>query len=130
MLHGFDTHFHDLMHHPNCASTDVQSLRVGLLAAGMASSEPIARQAQRLLCRTLTGWGMTEVGVGTLLSFLDSSEDDRCLGSESSLPGNAFKVIDPTTGQSLPSGTMGELCARGYGVMQGYYKKPRKPRSH
>jgi fatty-acyl-CoA synthase len=124
MLHGFDTHFHDLMNHPHCATTDLRSLRTGLLAAGMASSEPVARKAQRLLCPTLTGWGMTEVGVGALLSFLDSPEDDRCLGSGWPLPGYEFKVIDPTTGQSLPPGTMGELCTRGYGVMQGYYQKP------
>jgi fatty-acyl-CoA synthase len=124
MLHGFDTHFHDLIHHPQCATTDLRSLRTGLLAAGMASSEPVARQAQRRLCPTLTGWGMTEVGVAALLSFLDSSDDDRCLGSGWPLPGYEYKVIDPTTGQSLPPGTMGELCTRGYGVMQGYYKKP------
>jgi fatty-acyl-CoA synthase len=124
VLHGFDTHFHDLMNHPTCATTGLRSLRTGLLAAGMASSELVARRAQRLLCPTLTGWGMTEVGVGALLSFLDSPEDDRCLGSGWSLPGYEFKVIDPTTGQSLAPGMMGELCTRGYGVMQGYYKKP------
>jgi fatty-acyl-CoA synthase len=124
MLHGFDTHFHDLMNHPQCATTDLRSLLVGLLAAGMASSEPVARKAQQLLCPTLTGWGMTEVGVGALLSFLDSSTDDRCLGSGWPLPGYEFKVIDPTTGQALPPGTMGELCTRGYGVMRGYYQKP------
>ena len=124
MLHGFDTHFHDLMNHPHCAATDRSSLRTGLLAAGMASSAPVARQAQQLLCQTLTGWGMTEVGVGALLSFLDSPEDDRCLGSGWPLPGYEFKVIDPATGQCLPPGAMGELCTRGYAVMQGYYRKP------
>ena len=112
------------MDHPECATADLGSLRTGLLAAGMASSEPVARKAQHLLCPTLTGWGMTEVGVGALLSFLDSPEDDRCLGSGWPLPGYEFKVIDPATAQSLPPGTMGELCTRGYGVMQGYYKKP------
>ena len=126
MLHGFDTHFHDLMNHPQCATTDVSSLRTGLLAAGMASSESVARKAQRVLCRTLTGWGMTEVGVAALLSFLDTSEDDRCQGSGWPLPGHEFKVIDPSTGQSLPPGRMGELCTRAYAVMQGYYKKPQE----
>ncbi|MBI3327305.1 MAG: AMP-binding protein [Nitrospinae bacterium] len=124
MLHGFDTHFHDLMNHPTCASTDRSSLRTGILAAGMASTEPVARKAQGVLCKTITGWGMTEVGVGGLLSFLDSSEDDRCLGSGWPLPGYACKIIDPASGQSLPPGVMGELCTRGYAVMQGYYKKP------
>jgi fatty-acyl-CoA synthase len=124
MLAGFDTHFHDLLAHSNGVAADLRSLRTGLLAAGMASSESVARKAQRLLCPTLTGWGMTEVGVGALLSFLDSAEDDRCLGSGWPLPGYEFKVIDPATGQTVSSGTMGELCTRGYGVMQGYYEKP------
>lgn len=124
MLHGFDTHFHDLMTHPHCATTDRRSLRTGIFAAGMASSEPVARQAQQVLCRTITGWGMTEVGVGGLLSFLDSPEDDRCLGSGWPLPGYEFKVIDAATGRTLPLGEMGELCVRGYATMQGYYKKP------
>jgi len=124
VLHGFDTHFHDLMTYPNCAATDRRSLRTGILAAGMASSEAVARRAQQVLCTTVTGWGMTEVGVGATMSFLDSPEDDRCLGSGWPLPGYEFKVIDPATGRSLPSGVPGELCTRGYAVMQGYYKKP------
>ena len=124
MIHGFDTHFHDLMTHPDCAQTDRSSLRTGLLAAGLASSEPVARRAQKLLCPTVSGWGMTEVGVGGTLGFPTDTEDDRCLASGAPLPGYEFKVINPETGQTMPYGTPGELCCRGYAVMQGYYKKP------
>ena len=124
MLHGFDTHFYDLTSHPDCEGTDRSSLRTGLFASGMASSVPVARRTQDLLCPTITGWGMTEVGVGVSMSFLDTPVEDRCAGSGYPLPGYEFKVIDPETGESLPSGTMGELCTRGYAIMQGYYKKP------
>ena len=124
MIHGFDTHFHDLMAHPDCQHTDRSSLRTGLLAAGLSSTEPVARQAQQRLCRTVSGWGMTEVGVGAALGFLDDTVDDRCLASGAALPGYEFKIIDPGTGTVRPPGTPGELCCRGYGVMQGYYKKP------
>ncbi len=124
VLNGFDTHFFDLINHPDCAATDKTSLRTALFAAGMASSEPVARQAQQSLCPTITAWGMTEVGVGATRSFLDSSEDDRCAASGHPLPGYEFKVIDPDTGQTQPWGELGELCVRGYSVMQGYYKKP------
>jgi fatty-acyl-CoA synthase len=124
MIHGFDTHFHDLMAHPDCLDTDCSSLRIGLLAAGLSSTEPVARHAQQQLCRTVSGWGMTEVGVGAALGFLDDTVDDRCLASGAALPGYEFKIIDPVTGALLPPGTPGELCCRGYGVMQGYYKKP------
>ena len=123
VIHGFDTHFQDLMSHPNFQATNLSTLRTGLLAAGMASTEPVARRAQKLMFPTMTGWGMTEVGVGALLSFLDTPEDDRCLGSGYPLPGYEFKVIDPSSGESLPPDTMGELCVRGYQVMQGYYEK-------
>jgi fatty-acyl-CoA synthase len=124
MIHGFDTHFHDLMAHPDCQHTDCSSLRTGLLAAGLSSTEPVARQAQQQLCRTVSGWGMTEVGVGAALGFLDDTVDDRCLASGAALPGYEFKIINPGTGTEFPPGTPGELCCRGYGVMQGYYKKP------
>ncbi len=124
MLHGFDTHFYDLTSHPDCPSTDRSSLRTGLFASGMASSVPVARRAQELLCPTITGWGMTEVGVGVGMSFLDTPTEDRCAGSGFALPGYEFKIIDPDTGETLPPDTMGELCTRGYAVMQGYYKKP------
>ena len=123
VLNGFDTHFFDLTSHPDCATTDLSSLRTALFAAGMASSEPAARLAQKALCPTITGWGMTEVGVGATLSFLDSPEDDRCLASGHPLPGYEFKVIDPETGATQPPDTLGELCVRGYGLMQGYYHK-------
>ena len=124
VLHGFDTHFHGVASHPDCERTDRSSLRTGILAVGMASSEPAARRAQKMLCPTLTGWGMTEVGVAASMSFLDSPEDDRCLGSGYPLPGHEFKVIDPETGADLPPGSMGELCLRTYALMLGYYKKP------
>jgi fatty-acyl-CoA synthase len=128
VLHGFDSHFHGLVSHPDCLSTDRSSLRTGLFAAGMASSEPVARRAQEMLCPTVTGWGMTEVGVAASLSFLDSAVEDRCAGSGFPLPGYEFKVIDPESGANLPPMVMGELCVRTYAMMQGYYKKPEETR--
>ena len=124
VLHGFDTHFRELAGHPKCEEFDRSSLRTGILAAGMASSEPTARLAQKMLCSTVSGWGMTEVGVGASLSFLDSSEDDRCTGSGFPLPGYEFKVVDPETGADLPADSPGEMCVRTYALMMGYYKKP------
>jgi fatty-acyl-CoA synthase len=124
LMCGFDTHFADVIAHPDGAHTDCSSLRLGILPAGMASSEPVARQVQRRLCPTVSGWGMTEAGVGVALGFPTDTEDDRCLASGTALPGYEFKIIAPETGAPLPPDTPGELCCRGYGVMQGYYKKP------
>ena len=123
MIHGFDTHFKDLLEHPSRASRDLSSLRCGILPAGMHSTEPIARRAQALM-RTTTGFGMTEVGVSATSSFLDSDLEVRTTMSGWPLNGYEIKIIDPATGETRPPGTIGEICVRGYQVMQGYYKQP------
>ncbi len=42
------------------------------------------------------------------------------------LPHTEIKVIDPITGKPVPCGERGEMCCRGYLLMQGYYKMPEK----
>ena len=40
------------------------------------------------------------------------------------LPHQEVKVVDTDTGRTLPVGQTGEICFRGYHVMQGYYGDP------
>jgi fatty-acyl-CoA synthase len=39
-------------------------------------------------------------------------------------PGMQVRVVDPGTGAPLPAGMQGEIQARGWSVMKGYYKMP------
>jgi fatty-acyl-CoA synthase len=123
MIHGFDTHFKDLLDHPDRSKRDLSSLRTGVCAAGMKSSEPIARRAQELM-PTLTGYGMTEIGVCITGSFLDSDTEVRTAMSGWPLPGYEVKIIDPASGAPVAPGVIGEICVRGYHVTPGYYEKP------
>ena len=75
VLHGFDTHFKDLLQAYRQRPRDTASVRTGILATGMSSSMPIAREARKVFGRLLSGYGMSEVGAGVALSALDSSED-------------------------------------------------------
>jgi fatty-acyl-CoA synthase len=124
ILHGFDTHFKELMEAHERFPRDVSSVRTGILATGMSSSVPIARKARKVLGRFLSGYGMSEFGVGAALSALDSTEEQCCEASGFPAPGYEIRVVDPATGADQPPGTPGEILVRSYMTMQGYYGKP------
>jgi len=124
ILHGFDTHFKELMEaHARCPR-DVSSVRTGILATGMSSSVPIARKARTVLGRFLSGYGMSEFGVGAALSALDSTEEQCTEASGFPAPGYEIRVVDPESGRDQPPGVPGEILVRSYMTMQGYYGRP------
>jgi fatty-acyl-CoA synthase len=124
VLHGFDTHFKDLMEAQERAPVDVSSVRTGVCASGMSSSFPIARKARKVFGPMCSGYGMSEFGVGVTLSYPTSTEEQCVEASGYPAPGYEIRVIDPETGTDQPAGTPGEILVRGYTVMQGYYNKP------
>jgi acyl-CoA synthetase (AMP-forming)/AMP-acid ligase II len=73
--------------------------------------------------------GMTE----TCGPHTAASEDDNAADLAEALrgsfgppvPGVHHKIADPTTGSMLPADVEGEICVRGYSVMEGLYKKER-----
>ena len=123
ILHGFDTHFQDLMEAQDRAPRDLPRLRTGICVSGMSSSIPIARRA-RTFGRLVSGYGMSEFGVGVTIGALDSTEEQSAEASGYPVPGYDVKVVNPATGREQPRGAPGEILVRGYMVMQGYYKKP------
>jgi fatty-acyl-CoA synthase len=123
ILHGFDTHFKDLLAAYRRRPCEAGSVRTGLLATGMSSSIPIAREARRVFGRFLSGYGMSEIGAGVTLSALDSSEEQCTEASGYPAPGYAIKIVDPATGREQPTGTPGEILVQGYTLMQAYYRK-------
>src|SRR5438445_558021 len=124
ILHGFDTHFKELMEAQERFMRDVSSVRTGILATGMASSVPIARKARKVFGSLLSGYGMSEFGVGAALSALDSTEEQCTEASGYPAPGYEIRVVDPESGRAQPAGVPGEILVRSYMTMRGYYEKP------
>ncbi len=123
LLLGFDTHYFDLLEHPDFGTRDHASVRLGMVPAGAAGVEPLARRVNRDLCRSFSGYGSSEGGTGIALSFIDASEDERCCGSGYPMPGYEYQTRDPDSGHPTSANVPGELWVRGYGVMLAYYGK-------
>src|SRR5260370_39934038 len=71
IIHGFDTHYQELLGAQERSPRDVSSVRTGICGTGMSSSIPIARRARKTFGNLMTGFGMSEGGIGVTLSFLD-----------------------------------------------------------
>ncbi len=124
LIHGFDTHWQDLMDCENRARFDLSSLRTGYLASGLSSTARVAERAHRELCPTVTGWGMTECMPGALSSFFGDTPHHAAWTSGRPAEGLEFRIVDPATGEAVPDGGQGEILLRGPSLMKGYYEKP------
>ena len=85
---------------------------------------PIARTARKVLGRFLSGYGMSEFGVGAALSALDSTEEQCTEASGFPAPGYEIRIVDPSSGREQPPEVAGEILVRSYMTMQGDYGKP------
>jgi fatty-acyl-CoA synthase len=128
-LYGVPTMFIALLEHPLLQSTDVSSLRTGLMAGAPCPVEVMQKDQSRLhMPQLMTGCGMTELSPAAVLSPVTDTEAHRLTTVGTALPHVEVKLIDPTTGRIVSRGIQGEMCARGYNVMLGYWDDPEASR--
>lgn len=69
-------------------------------------------------------YGQTEASPAITMTRTDDPIDLRVTTVGRTIPNVEAKILDPETGAECPPGVQGEICARGYNVMKGYYKMP------
>ncbi|MEC9346352.1 MAG: AMP-binding protein [Pseudomonadota bacterium] len=124
VIHGFDTHFADLMAAKARTGADTSSLRLGTFPSGGDNAVPVARRAQTELCPTVSGFGMTETWAFITISRLRDSEEQRCGASGLPLADIDVEVVDPETGETCPPEVPGEIRVTSYMNTMGYYNRP------
>jgi len=112
-----------LLSHPSYPDRDLTSVRDGTLLGLLPEDR---RPSDRgLRAKTL---GMTETcGPHTIDHTRGETLPERlrgCFGQ--ALPGVHHKIVDPDTGEELGPDEFGEICVRGYSLMQGLYKQERE----
>jgi fatty-acyl-CoA synthase len=126
-LYGVPTMFIAELSVPNFADYDLSSLRTGIMAGSPCPVE-VMKQVIARMSMTEVGiaYGMTETSPVSTQTRADDSLDRRVSTVGRVGPHLEVKVIAPDTGATVPRGTPGELCTRGYSVMLGYWEQPDK----
>ena len=124
-LYGVPTMFIAQLQDPSFAGRDLSSLRTGIMAGSPCPIEVMRNVIDRMGARQLTiAYGQTEASPVITQTRTDDPIELRVETVGRPLPGFEVKVVDPATGEALPDERQGELCARGHGVMLGYYRDP------
>ena len=77
-----------------------------------------------MFCPTISGFGMSETWAFVSVGNLSHSREQRTHASGYPMNDYHFKIINPETGESQPTGIPGELLIKGYANMLEYWKKP------
>jgi fatty-acyl-CoA synthase len=112
------------MEHPDRARRDLSALRVVTSGGATVPVELVRNVEATLGVRFSIIFGQTEASPCITGTHLDDSPEDKSETLGQPLPQTEVKIIDPATGETLPTGAIGELCTRGYLVMAGYYNMP------
>jgi fatty-acyl-CoA synthase len=124
-IYGVPTMFIAMLAHPRFAEFDLTALRTGIMAGAPCPIEIMKRVVDEMHASALTiAYGMTETAPASTLTRIDDPLDIRVSTVGSALPHTEIKIADPATGTALARGQRGEICTRGYLVMQGYWDDP------
>lgn len=128
-LYGVPTMFIAELECPEFDEFDLSSLRTGIMAGAPCPIELMKRVVSQMHCREMTiAYGLTEASPVITQTRTDDPIELRVTTVGRPLPHTEVKIIDPRSGKIVPRGTQGELCARGYLVMKGYYNNPEATR--
>ncbi|MCP5035721.1 MAG: AMP-binding protein [Actinomycetia bacterium] len=123
---GVPTMLIALMEHPDFDSRDLSSITTVCSGGATVPADLVRRIEGTLGVQLSIVYGQTEASPGITLMRLDDSPEDKANTLGPALPQTEMKVVDPTTGKTVPYGIQGELCVRGYLVMLGYFEMEEK----
>ncbi|TDF85947.1 FadD3 family acyl-CoA ligase [Pseudomonas sp. H9] len=124
VLPGPPTLYLSMLAHPGLAETDLSSLRVAVTGASTIPPVLIQRMREELGLQVVTtAYGLTECG--GLATICDPTDDPEVIAGTSgkAIAGTEVSIRDADS-RALAVGETGEICLRGFHVMQGYFQNP------
>ncbi|MGH8998776.1 MAG: AMP-binding protein [Acidimicrobiia bacterium] len=118
-----------LLEHPDRARRDTSTLRSVLSGAASVPAELVRRTREAFGCGVSILFGQTELHGVVTQTHLDDSPEDQSQTIGRALPHMELRIADPASGATLAPGAQGEICARGYQAMVGYFDLPDETRA-
>ena len=103
---------------------DVSSWRLSTLGGAPVPAELVLRAQRELDVMVTIGFGQTEASPYITHTLPDDPNPEWIATVGRPLPHCEVRISDPESGATVPLGAVGEVCARGYGVMKGYFDAP------
>ncbi|XP_038591047.1 medium-chain acyl-CoA ligase ACSF2, mitochondrial isoform X2 [Micropterus salmoides] len=126
-IYGTPTMYVDMINQPDLAKYDLSSVEAGIMAGSPCPPELVKKVISVMGVKGITiGYGTTE---NSPVTFCASPTDNLERKSETVgfiMDHLEAKIVNPTTGEVLPLGMMGEIMIRGYCVMLEYWGDPAK----
>ena len=124
-LYGVPTMFIAELGHSEFDRYDLSSLRTGVMAGAPCPVEVMKACVDKMHMAEVTiCYGMTETSPVSTQTLSGDSLHHQTATVGRAHPHVEIRVADPETGATLPRGTPGEFCTRGYSVMTGYWNDP------
>jgi fatty-acyl-CoA synthase len=124
-LNGVPTMYIAEMQHPNFEKYDLSSLRTGIMAGSSCPIEVMVSTISKMHLKEITiCYGLTEAAPVLTQTQRNDPVQKRVETVGKPLPHIEVKIVDPETGAEKLPNEPGELIARSYGIMKGYYKMP------
>ena len=121
MLPGPPSIYQTMLDHPDVGSFDLSSLRLAVTGAAPVSVELVRRMREELHFDTVvTGYGLTESTGVIAMCRHDDPDETISNTSGRAIPGVEVRLVDDD-GNDVSVGEPGEVWARGYNIMRGYF---------
>jgi fatty-acyl-CoA synthase len=125
-LYGVPTMFIAEWNLPDFADYDISSVRTGIMAGSPCPAELMKKLIASGIEEMTIAYGMTETSPVSTQNRTDDTFEQKTGTVGRVGPHLEIKIVDPTTGETVPRGTPGEFMTKGYSVMLGYWNQPDK----
>ncbi len=126
VFHAVPTLLLALLARSDLSKYDLSSLRIGLVGGALPSPKQMLAFRKRFGFELLPSLGLTEATAGITVASPSDPLPVKLETVGHFMDHIQGRILDMETGLECPVGKVGQICVRGYCVMQGYYNMPER----